>query len=184
MPSARAPPSSATQRATTPPRTGSPSRRWRESRRRTSVTPGYRRREGLDRHGRARPRPADAGSGAGTTFSTTNNQEAGVDEPDIAKTDGSTIFTLAAGQARGRLRHRRDPQARRDARSRYRGRECAAAALRQPRARRLDPFDDLHRAAADRRVAPRLALLGLRIADGDHRGRRARPLGAWRSRRR
>ncbi len=37
---------------------------------------------------------SDAGSGSGTTFSTTNNQEAGVDEPDIAKTDGSTIFTL------------------------------------------------------------------------------------------
>jgi hypothetical protein len=36
----------------------------------------------------------DAGSGSGTTFSTTNNQEAGVDEPDIAKTNGSTIFTL------------------------------------------------------------------------------------------
>jgi hypothetical protein len=32
------------------------------------------------------------------SFSTTNNQEAGVDEPDIAKTDGSTIFALAQGK--------------------------------------------------------------------------------------
>jgi hypothetical protein len=39
----------------------------------------------------------DSSSGAAAgTFSTTNNQEAGVDEPDIAKTDGSTIFTLGA----------------------------------------------------------------------------------------
>jgi hypothetical protein len=36
-----------------------------------------------------------ADTGAGTSYSTTNNQEAGVDEPDIAKTDGSTIFSLA-----------------------------------------------------------------------------------------
>ena len=33
-------------------------------------------------------------SGAGTTYSTTNNQEQGVDEPDIVKTDGTTIFTF------------------------------------------------------------------------------------------
>ena len=31
-------------------------------------------------------------------FSTTNVQEAGVDEPDIVKTDGSTVFALAGGQ--------------------------------------------------------------------------------------
>ncbi len=40
-----------------------------------------------------------AGTGASVSpapsFSTTNNQEAGVDEPDIAKTNGSTIFTVA-----------------------------------------------------------------------------------------
>ncbi len=40
------------------------------------------------------------GSTGGTsttpTFSTTNDQEQGVDEPDVAKTDGSTIFTLSA----------------------------------------------------------------------------------------
>ncbi len=35
-------------------------------------------------------------SGGGTpSFSTTNDQEVGVDEPDIAKTNGSTIFTIA-----------------------------------------------------------------------------------------
>lgn len=37
---------------------------------------------------------ADKGQGT-TDFSTTNNQEAGVDEPDFAKTDGDTLFTVA-----------------------------------------------------------------------------------------
>jgi len=38
----------------------------------------------------------DGGSGTSSTgFSTTNNQEQGVDEPDIVKTDGSTIFTVS-----------------------------------------------------------------------------------------
>ncbi|MEA2297134.1 MAG: hypothetical protein QOF77_70 [Solirubrobacteraceae bacterium] len=32
------------------------------------------------------------------TYSTTNNQEAGVDEPDIAKTDGTTLFTVSQGR--------------------------------------------------------------------------------------
>ncbi|MCW3065312.1 MAG: benzoate transporter [Solirubrobacterales bacterium] len=36
--------------------------------------------------------------GAGTTFSTTNNQEAGVDEPDLVKTDGATIFAASEGK--------------------------------------------------------------------------------------
>ncbi len=38
---------------------------------------------------------ATASPGGSTSYSTTNNQEEGVDEPDIAKTNGSTIFTLA-----------------------------------------------------------------------------------------
>ncbi len=39
---------------------------------------------------------ADSGSTSSTTsYSTTNNQEEGVDEPDIVKTDGSTIFAVA-----------------------------------------------------------------------------------------
>jgi hypothetical protein len=38
-----------------------------------------------------------AGGTAGTDFSTTNNQEAGVDEPDIVKTDGQTVFAVARG---------------------------------------------------------------------------------------
>jgi hypothetical protein len=45
---------------------------------------------------------AAASGGADTSpspsYSTTNNQEAGVDEPDIAKTDGSTIFAIAQGK--------------------------------------------------------------------------------------
>src|SRR3954447_26513137 len=36
-----------------------------------------------------------AAEGAGTTFSTTNNQEEGVDEPDVVKTDGKTVFAIA-----------------------------------------------------------------------------------------
>src|SRR5205823_14269570 len=39
-----------------------------------------------------------AGSTAGgTSFSTTNNQEPGIEEPDIVKTDGSTIFAVERG---------------------------------------------------------------------------------------
>jgi Beta propeller domain len=38
---------------------------------------------------------ADKGAGSATDFSTTNNQEQGVDEPDSAKTDGDTLFTVA-----------------------------------------------------------------------------------------
>jgi hypothetical protein len=40
--------------------------------------------------------PQNAGSTNGTgAFSTTNNQEPGVEEPDIVKTDGSTIFAVS-----------------------------------------------------------------------------------------
>jgi hypothetical protein len=38
---------------------------------------------------------ATAGSSATPAFSETNNQEAGVDEPDVAKTNGSTIFFVS-----------------------------------------------------------------------------------------
>ena len=41
--------------------------------------------------------PAEGDAGAGDDPSETNVQEAGVDEPDIVKTDGTTIFTLANG---------------------------------------------------------------------------------------
>jgi Beta propeller domain len=40
---------------------------------------------------------SSSSSGSSTSYSTTNDQEQGVDEPDIAKTDGSTIFTIASG---------------------------------------------------------------------------------------
>jgi Beta propeller domain len=43
---------------------------------------------------------ADGGTTSSPSFSTTNNQEEGVDEPDIAKTDGSTIFAIAGGKLR------------------------------------------------------------------------------------
>lgn len=38
-----------------------------------------------------------ASTGAGESFSTTNVQEQGVDEPDVVKTDGKTIFAVANG---------------------------------------------------------------------------------------
>jgi len=46
------------------------------------------------------PQAATPTSGAAETptFSTTNNQEEGVDEPDLAKTDGKTIYALAQGK--------------------------------------------------------------------------------------
>jgi Beta propeller domain len=34
---------------------------------------------------------------SGTSFSTTNNQEPGIEEPDVVKTDGSTIFVVERG---------------------------------------------------------------------------------------
>ena len=42
------------------------------------------------------PAPAEnSGSTAsGTSFSTTNNQEPGVEEPDIVKTDGTSVFAV------------------------------------------------------------------------------------------
>jgi hypothetical protein len=40
--------------------------------------------------------PQDS-AGAGQDFSGTNNQEAGVDEPDTVKTDGNTIYTVENG---------------------------------------------------------------------------------------
>ena len=45
---------------------------------------------------RRRPRRPQAGSTSGSsTYSTTNNQEPGVEEPDTVKTDGSTIFAVS-----------------------------------------------------------------------------------------
>jgi hypothetical protein len=39
----------------------------------------------------------NAAAGGGASFSTTNNQEEGIEEPDIVKTDGSTIFAVEQG---------------------------------------------------------------------------------------
>lgn len=41
--------------------------------------------------------PTSSGASGTPGYSTTNNQEPGVDEPDIVKTDGSTIFTVSQG---------------------------------------------------------------------------------------
>jgi uncharacterized secreted protein with C-terminal beta-propeller domain len=50
--------------------------------------------------GAAAPAPTASAPASGTgstSFSTTNNQEPGVDEPDIVKTDGRTIFAVQNG---------------------------------------------------------------------------------------
>jgi uncharacterized secreted protein with C-terminal beta-propeller domain len=47
--------------------------------------------------GDAASAPTTAGTGGDESFSTTNVQEAGVDEPDIVKTDGTLIVTIANG---------------------------------------------------------------------------------------
>src|SRR4249919_90427 len=44
------------------------------------------------------PVPAAAPESAGTDYSTTNNQEEGVDEPDVVKTDGQRIYAIAGGR--------------------------------------------------------------------------------------
>src|SRR6476620_7914369 len=41
--------------------------------------------------------PAAAQDGTATDFSATNVQEQGVDEPDVVKTDGTTLFAVANG---------------------------------------------------------------------------------------
>ncbi len=41
---------------------------------------------------------APAGGNAGVDYSTTNVQEAGIDEPDSVKTDGKTVFAVANGK--------------------------------------------------------------------------------------
>jgi uncharacterized secreted protein with C-terminal beta-propeller domain len=45
----------------------------------------------------APPAAAEVASGSGSSYSTTNNQEPGIEEPDIAKTDGKTIFAVQQG---------------------------------------------------------------------------------------
>ncbi|WP_375474763.1 beta-propeller domain-containing protein [uncultured Jatrophihabitans sp.] len=44
-----------------------------------------------------RPDPSSAASGGSTQTSTTNVQEAGVDEPDVVKTDGDRVVTVTDG---------------------------------------------------------------------------------------
>ncbi len=46
---------------------------------------------------RSAPAAPTTNEGGGTSFSTTNNQEPGVEEPDIVKSDGSTIFAVEQG---------------------------------------------------------------------------------------
>jgi hypothetical protein len=48
-----------------------------------------------DMAGAPAPAAAEGGARAGEDYSATNNQEAGVDEPDVVKTDGSTVFAVA-----------------------------------------------------------------------------------------
>jgi uncharacterized secreted protein with C-terminal beta-propeller domain len=49
----------------------------------------------------AAPAPAASGTGAASPeFSTTNVQEAGIDEPDVVKTDGRYVYVVAGSQLR------------------------------------------------------------------------------------
>ncbi len=52
------------------------------------------------RHARRRRRAAsgDGGAESEPDFSTTNVQEAGVDEPDTVKTDGRRVFAIAGSR--------------------------------------------------------------------------------------
>ncbi len=45
----------------------------------------------------ASPAAGEVATGSGSAYSTTNNQEPGVDEPDVVKTNGTTIFTVQQG---------------------------------------------------------------------------------------
>src|SRR5690348_5992558 len=47
--------------------------------------------------GQAPSAAASSGATAGVDYSSTNVQEEGVDEPDIVKTDGATLFTATSG---------------------------------------------------------------------------------------
>ena len=52
--------------------------------------------------------PAASGTGASSPeFSTTNVQEAGIDEPDVVKTDGRHVYVAAGQHAARDRRHRR-----------------------------------------------------------------------------
>ena len=112
-------------------------------------------------------------------YSTTNDQEQGVDEPDIVKTDGSTIFAVsgntleAVSVAGGVAAHRGH------ARPRAGRLELAAPPRRQPAARDLEP-DPARRPAPgpDRRrlgLGPRLAVPGVGLDHAALRGGRLRP---------
>jgi uncharacterized secreted protein with C-terminal beta-propeller domain len=46
----------------------------------------------------SQPAAAEAGKTAGVDYSGTNVQEEGVDEPDLVKTDGETLFAIAGGK--------------------------------------------------------------------------------------
>ena len=83
---------------------------------------------------------AAGGGGAGTpSFSTTNDQEVGVDEPDIVKTDGSTIFAIAQGKLQAVSVSGGSPTSSARSPSDRRAHGRAAAPLRRPADRDLEP---------------------------------------------
>ena len=84
-----------------------------------------------DRDDRARPprrRRPSAGDTAADSFSGTNVQEQGVDEPDVVKTDGKRVFVLAGAKLLALRRHRRHAEAARLAHAR--GQPAGPAAAR------------------------------------------------------
>ena len=123
----------------------------------------------------APPSPSASGAKeAAPTYSTTNVQEEGVDEPDVVKTDGVTIFTvvgqtLYAVAASG-------PGA-----PRIVGSLALSRVRRRPAAARPAPAGDPEREPDRGRAAWPARALAPKIAatepDAHHRGRRRRPGG-------
>ena len=122
-------------------------------------------RPGADRDDRRAPAPSPAARPQRARYSTTNTQEEGVDEPDIVKTDGKTIFAIQDNNGRGGGR----PDARRLAQTARRSGEAAAARLAADRHFR-------HRLwRADRRRPHRAADHARQPEHDGHRGQRLRP---------
>ena len=118
----------------------------------------------------APPAAADSKRGAESAvpdFSSTNVQEAGVDEPDIVKTDGRTVYAIAEGKLHALDVSGADAAPRRLACPRRRLRPPAADP-RQPPAR----HEQLLRRRADRLRRDRLG-----VAGRAQRGRHQRPRG-------
>ena len=90
---------------------------------------GLGRRGGRRLRAGAAPAPAPESGSTAPDSSTTNVQEAGVDEPDIVKSDGITVFALTGGKLHAvDARSPRPAQARRGRRSPATAASCSSRA--------------------------------------------------------